>query len=578
MIALKKVTAGFCFALIVAAACLLLTIQPASVFALDEGSTGAQQESAVVEGGAEGTAEQEGALPGAEGEGSEGAEDPIATPVPPNDKPSSLSSTMHVEEGSLDLVWGAAQTPGVTYEVCWRVAGAEEWNTTTTTELSYTIADLEENAPYEVRVYVQGGEYRSIFRLTATTTVATNLNNSHAVKVTAESVADASGYDFTIQRYGESWKMVDAGESTSMSFLLEQGAMAGFKVRPYVIFDDVKYEGAWSAGDYRYCETVGLSTALSYASRKLVVTSHTAEAPVGVMNYRIVHRQGTSGNWSAQLSESNVRTVVGLSSGKEQQVGVAPVVKVSGRAYIGAYTYAYRYCVSTAITKASIGGAERTVSWNENTGASGYQLIYSTDPSFGSYATLTIHGASSTSTKVANLKADGTYFFKVRAFKTVSEKTHFGPWSAVKASSDSLEGVMTAKAQSYDSKTKWLILVDCTNNKTAVFTGEQGSWELHRFMNCSTGAPATPTVKGTFTIGYRGLHFGEDEGYTCWYWTQFYGDYLFHSVLYYPYSKTAIQDGRLGQNLSHGCVRLNINDAKWIYDNISKNSKVVVYS
>lgn len=40
---------------------------------------------------------------------------------------------------------------------------------------------------------------------------------------------------------------------------------------------------------------------------------------------------------------------------------------------------------------------------------------------------------------------------------------------------------------------------------------------------------------------------------------------------------SVITDGRLGINASHGCVRLNINHAKWIYDHIPRGTKVVVY-
>ena len=36
-------------------------------------------------------------------------------------------------------------------------------------------------------------------------------------------------------------------------------------------------------------------------------------------------------------------------------------------------------------------------------------------------------------------------------------------------------------------------------------------------------------------------------------------------------------DDRLGMHLSHGCVRLNINNAKWIYDNIPRGTTVVSY-
>ena len=36
-------------------------------------------------------------------------------------------------------------------------------------------------------------------------------------------------------------------------------------------------------------------------------------------------------------------------------------------------------------------------------------------------------------------------------------------------------------------------------------------------------------------------------------------------------------DGRLGMNISAGCVRMQIDQAKWIYDNIPRGTKVVVY-
>ena len=52
---------------------------------------------------------------------------------------------------------------------------------------------------------------------------------------------------------------------------------------------------------------------------------------------------------------------------------------------------------------------------------------------------------------------------------------------------------------------------------------------------------------------------------------------VLYTVLYKQGSMSVITDGRLGINASHGCVRLNINNAKWIYDNIPRGTKVVVY-
>lgn len=136
---------------------------------------------------------------------------------------------------------------------------------------------------------------------------------------------------------------------------------------------------------------------------------------------------------------------------------------------------------------------------------------------------------------------------------------------------------MAAKAQSQSSSTKWLILVDTHKNRVCVLKGKKGQWNVYKFFKCSCGAPGSRTVRGKFTIGSRGLSFGEDKGYSCWYWTQFYGNYLFHSVLYNPGSQRSLQDGRLGMNLSHGCVRLAIGNAKWINRNIPSGTKVWTY-
>lgn len=135
---------------------------------------------------------------------------------------------------------------------------------------------------------------------------------------------------------------------------------------------------------------------------------------------------------------------------------------------------------------------------------------------------------------------------------------------------------MALKAQNYHSATNWLILVDITQNRVGIFNGSLGNWRLENFWLCSSGAPNTPTRVGQFTVGNKGYSFGENHGYSCYYWTQFYADYLFHSVKYYAGTRR-IMDGRLGMNISAGCVRMQIDQAKWIYDNIPRGTKVVVY-
>ena len=135
--------------------------------------------------------------------------------------------------------------------------------------------------------------------------------------------------------------------------------------------------------------------------------------------------------------------------------------------------------------------------------------------------------------------------------------------------------IMGLRSDLYSSPTPYLILVNRNEHKVGVFQGWQGNWNCIQYWDCANGKPSTPTVGGIFQIGSRGVYF--DSGAArCHWWTQFYGDYLFHSVLYNK--NGTIQDGRVGMALSHGCVRLQIQNAKWIYDNIPSGTTVVVYN
>ena len=138
-------------------------------------------------------------------------------------------------------------------------------------------------------------------------------------------------------------------------------------------------------------------------------------------------------------------------------------------------------------------------------------------------------------------------------------------------------GEMSAMAQAYSSATDYLILIDTDSHHVGIFEGYQGNWSLIEYWECGNGAPSTPTVTGSFTTASKGYYF--DSGAArCFYFTQFYGNYLFHSVLYYQDSSPQrVMDGRVGVGVSHGCVRLELGNAKWIYDNIPYGTRVISY-
>ena len=129
-------------------------------------------------------------------------------------------------------------------------------------------------------------------------------------------------------------------------------------------------------------------------------------------------------------------------------------------------------------------------------------------------------------------------------------------------------------AKTLYSPTNYLVVVDTSAPHCMTFYWAANSWQPLTDMPCSVGKSSTPTVTGTFTIKNRGSSFG--HGYTAYWWTQFSGDYLFHSVLYYEGSYT-VKDGTLGGHVSHGCVRLRYEDAKWLHDTIPSGTYVTIY-
>ena len=133
----------------------------------------------------------------------------------------------------------------------------------------------------------------------------------------------------------------------------------------------------------------------------------------------------------------------------------------------------------------------------------------------------------------------------------------------------------------YDGK--YWIKVNKKANVVTVYENKE-EWEPVRAMLCSTGTAVdeeTVTPSGTFYLKGR-WNWGEMiEDVYAQYCTHITGNILFHSVYYMErYNKKSqpvYEFNRLGSKASHGCIRLSCMDAKWIYDNCPKGTKVTIY-
>ena len=108
---------------------------------------------------------------------------------------------------------------------------------------------------------------------------------------------------------------------------------------------------------------------------------------------------------------------------------------------------------------------------------------------------------------------------------------------------------------------KW-IDVDLSEQRVVAYEGLQAV----RAFIVSTGLPATPTVQGQFRIRMK-VRSQTMSGGSAQYgyyslpnveWVQyFYADYAFHGTYWH---------NNFGQPMSHGCVNMTNDDARWLFD------------
>ena len=297
-------------------------------------------------------------------------------------------------------------------------------------------------------------------------------------------------------------------------------------------------------------------------------------------------------------------------------VGTATVTAtaVNGSNYTGTKSITFKIIqkkpAAAAITKIKSSKPYVVVTWKKVT-CTGYELQVSLKSDFSNAKTYKLQAVTK---KVPRLKNGKKYYFRVRAYNIDNNKTTNGAWSKdsakvkttgpvgdkyskngayVKDKTIKIDGnyyyfnndgvksgcseKMWDKVKNASSKTKYLIAVDCSKNRTCIYKGKKGNWKLIDYWKCTTGKKSTPTIKGNFKVCGKVSHFGEQKGYSVWYATRIKYEYYFHSILYKPWSKSSVRSGSLGKNLSHGCIRLKLSNAKWIYKNCKGGTKIVIY-
>lgn len=122
------------------------------------------------------------------------------------------------------------------------------------------------------------------------------------------------------------------------------------------------------------------------------------------------------------------------------------------------------------------------------------------------------------------------------------------------------------------SRTNYLVWVSKHEYKVRVYEGSQYNWELLKEFPCALGAWDTPTITGQFEYIERTQW--DYPGYYVGPVLRFHNGYALHStLLYYGGGE---YDGRVGVNISHGCVRLHPQDINWIANTIPFRTRIYI--
>jgi len=129
----------------------------------------------------------------------------------------------------------------------------------------------------------------------------------------------------------------------------------------------------------------------------------------------------------------------------------------------------------------------------------------------------------------------------------------------------------------------YALTVDVTNQVVKVYGLDENNEHtvLVKQMICSTGTKGFPSDVGDWVLNGRKARwcYFPKWGSHAQYWTRINSSIAFHSVIYRSVDTMDLSTSSyraLGSRASHGCIRLLVSDAKWIYDNVEEGTVVTI--
>lgn len=264
--------------------------------------------------------------------------------------------------------------------------------------------------------------------------VSQSAYNEHKLSWNTNSKAD--GYEIyrsqTAGERGSVIKTVKDRNTLSMTAGTTPGTTYYYTVRPYILVDG-------SPAGNLYSEQVSGKTTLSAPSLKAASASYSSvkltwSKVTGAQGYKIYRYSSSTKKYglikTITRSDTVSYTNTGRTTGTTYYYKVSAVRGSAEGALSGKAGAAPKLSTPTSF-KVKAGKKSAAVSWKKVSGANGYVVYRSTKSKSGFKAVKTITKGSTVKYTNKSLKKGKTYYYKVRAYRTVNKKKVYSSYTKV---------------------------------------------------------------------------------------------------------------------------------------------------
>ena len=340
-----------------------------------------------------------------------------------------------------------------------------------------------------------------------------------SIKVSWAAVPGAAGYQ-VYRATSSTGTYALAGTVTVTSFTntgLSTGTTYYYKVRSYKGTVYSSYSSVVSAKPVPVAPTSPKAVAASYNSIKV-----TWAAVSGASRYEVYRATSSTGSYALLTTTSYLYyTNTSVNTGTTYYYKVRAYRLVGSTKVYGAFSSIVS-AKTTIGTPGSVKAAPVTyssikVTWSAVTGASGY-VVYRATSSTGAYAS--VGTATSTSFTNTNTGTGITYYYKVRAYRTVGSTKVYGSYSAAAYTRTSIgypTTVRAARASSTSIKVTWSGVSGATRYELWRSTSSGGTYTLVATTASLYCTNSSLTTGRTYYYKVRAYHLeGTTKVYGPW--------------------------------------------------------------